>query len=124
MSVKLPKDAKGREIPFDTECLYTHDGEKQSVLSFTYYREKDRWEIETDTYIVHSIYLYITPPDSWEQLEKDLTAFDDGQIYGPCHYFHELGDDCTSCVARDDACADAVMRDVASRIRDLRVDGE
>lgn len=51
-------------------------------------------------------------------------AFVDEQIYGPCHYFHELGDDCTSCPARDDACAVAVMRDVASRIRNLRGEDE
>lgn len=38
MNIELPKDAEGREIPLDTECLYTHDGEKQDVLSFTYYR--------------------------------------------------------------------------------------
>lgn len=69
--------------------------------------------------------MYLTPPDSWEQLEKDLTALDDGQTYGPCHYFHELGDDCTSCAVLDDArCADAVMRDVASRIRKLRGEGK
>ena len=67
--IELPKDAKGREIPLDTEYLYTCNGEKQSVLSFTYYREKDRWEIETDTLITYSIYFYLTPPDSWKKLE-------------------------------------------------------
>lgn len=80
--IKLPKDAEGREIPLDTECLYTHDGEKQDVFSFTYYREKDRWEIETDMRIVNSIYLYLTPPDSWEKLEEDflqLTVM--GKVY-------------------------------------------
>ena len=69
MSIELPKDAKGREIPLDTECLYTYKGEKQDVLSFTYYRGKDIWEIETDMRMVNSIYLYLTPPDSWEKLE-------------------------------------------------------
>ena len=57
MAIELPKDAEGREIPLDTECLYTCNGEKQDVLSFTYYRRRDIWEIETDTYIVNSIYL-------------------------------------------------------------------
>lgn len=33
MTVELPKDAKGREIPLDTECLYTCNGEKQDVLN-------------------------------------------------------------------------------------------
>lgn len=120
MSVKLPKDAKGREIPFDTECLYTHDGEKQSVLSFTYYREKDRWEIETDTYIVHSIYLYITPPDSWEKLEEDLArCIEEG---GLCVYYSPSGR-CSTCILdRKDPCScnSIVLEDIEKRIRKLR----
>lgn len=61
---KLPRDAEGREIPLDTECLYTYKDEKQDVLVFMYDRKEDIWEIETDTRIVNSIYLYLTPPDS------------------------------------------------------------
>lgn len=38
MTVELPKDAKGRDIPLDTECPYTCNGEKQEVISFMYYR--------------------------------------------------------------------------------------
>ena len=71
MSVELPRDAEGREIPLDTECLYTHGGEKQDVLSFTYYRKKDRWEIQTDTRFINATCLYLTPLDSWEKLEED-----------------------------------------------------
>lgn len=67
MNIELPKDAKGREIPLDTECLYTYKGEKQDVISFTYYRREDIWEIETDMRTVNSIYLYLTPPDSWKR---------------------------------------------------------
>ena len=126
MSVKLPKDAKGREIPFDTECLYTHDGEKQSVLSFTYYREKDRWEIETDTYIVHSIYLYLTPPDSWEKLLEDLNVAGDARYQEACAYFHrDKGEDgCASCPGGEDGCNRIAMRDIADRIRKLRGEDE
>ncbi|VWM02636.1 Uncharacterised protein [Collinsella aerofaciens] len=72
MSIELPKDAKGREIPLDTECLYTYKGEKQDVLSFTYDRREDIWEIETDMRMVNSIYLYLTPLDSWKRLFEDL----------------------------------------------------
>lgn len=118
--IELPKDAEGRDIPLDTKVLYDYDGSKQNVEVFIFSRKDAEWSVETDFAIYDAEELYLTPPDSWEKLEEDLTAFDDGQIYGPCHYFHELGDDCTSCVARDDACADAVMRDVASRIRKLR----
>lgn len=128
MAVELPKDAEGREISLDTEILYDENGNEYEVYYYKYSVRQTipqrKWQVVMMDCIMHDVSdLYLTPPDSWEQLEKDLTAFDDGQTYGPCHYFHELGDDCMSCPARDDACADAVMRDVVSRIRNLRGEG-
>lgn len=123
--IELPKDAEGREIPLDTECLYTHDGEKQDVFSFTYYREKDRWEIETDMRIVNSIYLYLTPPDSWKRLFEDLVRCADESDYEECAYFGKSACDCSSCIAdKSEACERVVIRDIASRIRKLRGEGE
>ncbi len=122
MSVELPRDAEGREIPLDTECLYTCNGEKQEVISFTYYRRKDRWEIDIDTHIVNSIYLYITQPDSWEKLLEDLDAAGDARHQGVCDYFNRDKDEycCTSCPGGKDDCVLIAMRDIASRIRKLR----
>lgn len=122
MSVELPMDADGREIPLDTECLYTCNGEKQEVISFMYYRRKDRWEIETDTHIVNSIYLYITPPDSWEKLLEDLDAAGDARHQGVCDYFNRDKDEycCKSCPGCEDDCNRTAMRDIADRIRKLR----
>lgn len=122
MTVELPKDAEGREIPLDTECLYTCNGEKQEVISFMYYRRKDIWEIETDTHIVNSIYLYITPPDSWEKLLEDLDAAGDARHQEACAYFNRDKDVycCTSCPGGKDGCVLIAMRDIASRIRKLR----
>lgn len=126
MSIELPKDAEGREIPLDTECLYTHDGEKQDVFSFTYYREKDRWEIETDMRIVNSIYLYLAPPDSWEKLLEDLVEAGDARYQEACAYFHrdKNEDGCSSCPGGEDGCTRIAMRDIADRIRKLRGEGE
>ena len=122
MTVELPKDAEGREIPLDTECLYTCNGEKQEVISFTYYRREDRWEVGTDTHIVNSINLYITPPDSWEKLLDDLDAAGDARHQEACAYFNRDKDVycCTSCPAYKDDCVLIAMRDIASRIRKLR----
>lgn len=120
-TIELPKDAKGREIPLDTECLYTCNGEKQDVLSFTYYRRRNIWEIETDTYIVNSIYLYITPPDSWEKLLEDLDEAASNMCCASCTYFGEDDADCDTCTIGDiSSCDSAAMSDVASRIRRLR----
>lgn len=122
MSVELPKDAEGREIPLDTECLYTYKGEKQDVLGFTYHRKEEKWEIETDLRIVNSIYLYITPPDSWEKLLDDLNEAGNARYDEACAYFHRDKDEggCTSCPGGEDGCARIAMRDIASRIRKLR----
>lgn len=123
MSIELPKDAEGREIPLDTECLYTYKGEKQDVLSFTYDRREDIWEIETDMRMVNSIYLYLTPPDSWERLEEDLDkCVAEGTA---CMYFSKDGT-CQSCSIRDTTtgCSPKVIGDIVSRIRKLRGESE
>lgn len=133
IEVPAPRDVMGREVPLDIKVMYDDKGAEYSVCCLIFRNMTEiceaGWTVElttTENKIrqVSLEYMYLKPPDSWEQLEEDLTAFDDGQIYGPCHYFHELGDDCMSCPARDDACADAVMRDVASRIRNLRGEDE
>lgn len=131
-NIELPKDVEGREIPLDTTKLFGASGNAYNITQWIYTADFDtsgsvagQWWVTTDTSRrLDPERMYITRPDSWEQLEEDLAAFDDGQTYGPCHYFHELGDDCMSCPARDDACADAVMRDVASRVRKLRGEGK
>lgn len=133
MSVELPKDAEGREIPLDTECLYTYDGDKQNVLSFAYYRRKDRWEIETDTQFINSIHFYITPPDSWEKLEEDMTrAINAPKPYNydsmTCGYFDNAGSSCQECKKKNGFdsfnCNTVAWKDILSRIRKLRGEDE
>lgn len=127
--IKLPKDAKGREIPFDTECLYTYKGEKQDVLSFMYHRREDIWEIETDMRTVNSIYLYLTPyltpPDSWEKLEEDLLrASGRDTVISYCRYF--TAGKCADCPIRNGASCCVIHKDerafadILERIRKLR----
>ena len=112
MAVKLPKDAEGREIPLDTTKLFGAGGTAYNITRWIYMTDfhtngsrAGQWRVATDTCGKFDPGLmYLTPPDSREQLEEDSTAFDGGQTYGPCHYFHELGDDRMPCPARDDAC--------------------
>lgn len=123
--IELPKDAEGREIPLDTECLYTYKGEKQDVLSFTYYRREDIWEIETDMRTVNSIYLYLTPPDSWEKLQEDLLrASGRDAVISYCRYF--TAGKCADCPIRNGASCCVIHKDerafadILERIRKLR----
>lgn len=118
-NIELPKDAEGREIPLDTECLYTYKGEKQDVLGFTYYRKEEKWEIETDLRVVNSIYLYITPPDSWEKLEKDL----DRCIKADSLCAYSPSEECSTCILPRDSqcnCDSFALEAIKERIRKLR----
>lgn len=118
-NIELPKDAEGREIPLDTECLYTYKGEKQDVLSFMYNRKEEKWEIETDLRIVNSIYLYITPPDSWEKLEEDL----DRCIKADSLCAYSPSEECSTCILPRDSqcnCDSFALKAIKERISKLR----
>lgn len=74
---ELPIDANGEVIPFDTEVLYTTDGQTFHVISIKYVTEKKRWEaygrFERDSGFGEGCTdkLLLAPPDSWEKLEED-----------------------------------------------------
>ena len=127
MIVELPKDAKGREIPLDTEVLYDKDGKEIVVSRYQYYpKSASYWNIKS---VRNKYYrqdeVYLTKPDSWEKLEKDLDRCADAPDYEECAYFGKDASRCSSCVAGKEAsCSKTVMRDIASRIRKLRGEDE
>ena len=123
MTVELPKDAEGREIPLDTEVLYDKDGKEIVVSRYQYYPKfACYWNIKS----VRKKYyrqdeVYLTKPDSWEKLEEDLDRCADAPDYEECAYFGKDASSCSSCVAGKEAsCSKTAMRDIASRIRKLR----
>jgi hypothetical protein len=69
--------------------------------------------------------LYSNPPDSWEKLKEDLGRCADVSDHEECAYFGNDTSSCSSCVAGPEAsCSKTAMRDIASRIRKLRGEGE
>lgn len=130
MSVELPKDAEGREIPLDTVALYDDDGNVYSVRRFIYTTDFDlgdkwmnSWYIVVDDYkTAKPEQMHLTSPDSWEKLLDDLGEAGDARYDEACAYFHRDKDEdgCTSCPGDEDGCARIAMRDIASRIRKLR----
>ena len=128
MTVELPNDAEGREIPLDTEALYDKDGKEIEVSRYQYYPKvgPGYWNIRSER---NKFYgqdeVYLTPPDSWEKLEEDLDRCADAPDYEECAYFGKDASSCSSCVAGKEAsCSKTAMRDIASRIRKLRGDGD
>lgn len=71
MTVELPKDAEGREIPLDTVVLYDKEGKRREVDWYTFYPDKDRWDVVLADSSAHFSpnNLSLTQPDSWEKLE-------------------------------------------------------
>ena len=128
MNIELPKDAEGREIPLDTEVLYDKEGKRREVDWYTFYPDKDRWDVVLADSSAHFSphNLSLTQPDSWENLLDDLYAAGDARHQEACAYFNRDKDVycCTSCPSGKDGCVLIAIRDIASRIRKLRGDGD
>lgn len=124
MNVKLPKDAEGREIPLDTKVLYNKEGKRIEVGWYTFYPDKDMWDVVLADSSAHFSpnNLSLTKPDSWKKLLYDLYAAGDARHQEACAYFNGYKDVycCTSCPGGKDGCVLIAMRDIASRIRKLR----
>lgn len=100
MSIELPKDATGREIPLDTEVLYNEYGKCFKVNRFTYSVVQTmpglKWGVVfMDCVCDYCSSFYLTPPeppDSWEALEDDLSRVaNSGENSTPtCVYTRQL----------------------------------
>lgn len=133
MSVELPKDAEGREIPLDTVALYDDDGNVHSIRRFIYTNDSDlnekwinSWIAVADDYkFAKPEQMYLTPPDSWEKLEEDLRrASERKDVTSYCRYFNTTNR-CVNCSIHNDAgcCTHTDERafgDILDRIRKLR----
>lgn len=131
MSVELPKDAEGREIPLDTQVLYDSDGIEFFTDKSMYMRVTDEWWFfghfgsSISTHQVAAKRLHLTTPDSWEKLEEDLgRAAERDVVPTGCRYFNATNK-CNGCplygsvncdVHRDER----AFENVLDRIRKLR----
>lgn len=127
MNIEPPKDIKGREIPLDTEVLYDRYGGKNNVRLFAYFANTDTWRVKftgSTSYFAASD-MCLDGPDSWEKLEEDLSRAAGKTCAGTCAYFDTDPVICDRCTIGDiSACDSAAMRDILSRIRKLRGEGE
>ncbi|MGN8741340.1 hypothetical protein ACTNC4_07115 [Collinsella sp. HCP3S3_B8] len=133
MSVELPRDAEGREIPLDTVVLFSRSGEAHNIVRWIYttdfetWTESNMWRAIAENHrALDPELMYLTPPDSWEKLEDDLgkIANNPGEVV--CAYFGREISDCDGCKLEscECACSNAYLRDVIERIRKLRGEDE
>lgn len=123
-NIELPKDAEGREIPLDTAELHTIWGCVFCIEKVEYARGMG-WcfyghlEGRTSHFAAIPSSLYLTPPDSWEKLEEDLSRCIKEDSLCP----YNPSKECSTCVlARDSQCnCDSfALKDIVDRIRKLR----
>lgn len=131
MSVELPKDAEGREIPLDTQVLYDSDGIEFFTDKSMYMRVTDEWWFfghfgsSISTHRVAAKRLHLTTPDSWEKLEEDLgRAAERDVVPTGCRYFNATNK-CNGCPLYGSVNCDAhrderAFENVLDRIRKLR----
>lgn len=133
MTVDLPKDAEGREIPLDTALLYGEvSGEEYEVVCFNFRPSMRQWRVELkrrdDLGIYATESFTLSQPDSWEKLEEDLDRVVENKsafYTTACAYMNQGGNTCNDCRLHSHntrSCTDEMFKDVVSRIRKLRGD--
>lgn len=131
MSIELPKDAEGREIPLDTKVLYDSDGIEFFTDRSMYMRVTDEWWFfghfgsSTSKHRIAATKLYLTSPDSWEKLEEDLgRAAECDVVPTGCRYFNATnkckGCPLYGCVNCDVHRDERAFENILDRIRKLR----
>lgn len=90
MTIELPKDAEGREIPLDTRVLYSEDGVLRNVRCFCYHvgcTGGCKWVVAFENGVERlTSQMHITPPDSLERIADELKGAEnwcdqDGRYY-------------------------------------------
>lgn len=127
MSVELPKDAEGREIPLDTKVLYGDGGTARNIVYWVFTTDSDLekkwrncWRAVTDAgRKLDPELMYLTQPDSWEKLEEDL----DRCIKADSLCAYSPSEECSTCVLPRDSqcnCDSFALEAIKKRIRKLR----
>ena len=131
MSIELPKDAEGREIPLYTTVLYDKDGNEIEVSRYQYYQKvgPGYWNLQS---VRNKFYrqdeVCLTPPDSWEKLEDDLQRITADPTEWFCMYAGRDKRDTgchSNCKFFKDSmsCEKQAVLDIVFRIRKLRGEG-
>lgn len=129
MTVELPKDAEGREIPLDTVVLFSRSGEAHNIVRWIYTTDFETWTesniwraIDENHRAIDPELMYLTTPDSWEKLEEDLGKILNHPQKIVCAYFNRERKDCDGCKLEncEGSCSHACLEDIMTRIHELR----
>lgn len=134
MNVELPKDADGREIPLDTVVLFSRDGHDYNIVRWSFITDfetgnefANSWRAISENGLnIKPELMYLTPPDSWEKLEEDLSKIVNHPKKVVCAYFGRERKECYGCKLEncEGSCSHACLEDIITRIRKLRGEGD
>lgn len=141
--ITLPHDAEGREIPLDTEIVYSREGNKLCISRIEFSPLCKEWTLLVvgidgkifRTWVLYPWQAYIekpAQPDSWEKLLDDLDNTAEkasSSVYiAPCCAWFSGGDRrCDDCPANESpgvSCNVQLVNDISARIRKLRGENE
>lgn len=131
MSIELPRDAEGREIPLDTVALFGGNGNVYNIVRWIYttdfetWSEMNTWRAITENHrALDPELMYLTPPDSWKKLEEDLDkCIKESDL---CMYYSPDGR-CDTCAISGNetyGCTAVVLKDIKKRVRKLMSEDE
>lgn len=135
MTIEMPRDAEGREIPLDTVVLFGRSGEAHNIVRWIYttdfetWAESNMWRAIAENHrALDPELMYLKPPDSWEKLEDDLQRITADPTEWFCMYAGRDKRD-TGCHSnckffKDNmSCEKQAVLDIVFRIRKLRGEG-
>ena len=120
MKMYLPNDADGNVIPSNAKVMYEKDGSVVRVDDLVYGTASKQWHVLSGQLALEPSHLYLTKPDSLEQLAADI----DRTLNHPeglvCAYANRKRRECNGCkLSGQLGCLKAFTSDISSRVHHL-----
>ena len=131
MKIYLPNDADGNVIPSNVKVMYEKDGSVVRVDDFVHSIVSKKWRVRMGSVIFDPSKLYLTKPDSLEQLAADLDRLANDPEMLACTYLNRDKRNCCGCKFKTSLadfgnrnCTKPFLLDVAARVHRLCGDAE
>ena len=132
MKIYLPNDADGNVIPSNVKVMYEKDGTVRYVNDMVYLAISKKWRVSSGPLMLVPSQLYLTKPDSLEQLAADLDRLAAHPDMSICAYLNRDNADCQGCKFSNSGldcfgrknCIKSFALDVIARVHRLAGDAE
>lgn len=127
MKIYLPNDADGNVIPSNVKVMYEKDGTVIPVDDMIYLIMSEKWRVLSGPLTLEPSRLYLTKPDSLEQLADDLDRLANDPETTACTYLNREKRKCNGCKFQKNSwdssgnknCTKPFLLDVSARVHHL-----